>query len=381
MHNLTNAAGRRKVGLAVAVLLAGGLAGTVLLVPGTALAATPQVATTTNITGTQQGGQGWNTATLQVNVSVTATSGSQAPSGDVTVSAAPGHCTAALTAGSGLVSSGSCDLHAMSYGSYTLTASYGGTSTFASSVSSNDPVTVGIVPAWHADSPSLSTSAGGSYGYNFNAKGDPAPSYALASGAPSWLSISSSTGALSGTVPAGISSFSYSVTAANGVGTATAGPFNVRVSPQGNNGTNIYTHLNCPGAVVSGQRGSCTLYVTNAGWSRTSNVSAEVILPRQLRAEYCGRGEGWGGLLSNCYLSNNTAFGQVGSLAPGQTKSLSVVFAARTSGVFYAPRWQRPRPVRVTVVGVASADNGYWSHHTSVSFAHVVIFPRNRFPW
>ena len=50
----------------------------------------------------------------------------------------------------------------------------------------------------------------------------PAPTYALAAGAPSWLAIDPSSGAVSGTVPGGITSFSYGVTAANSAGSATS---------------------------------------------------------------------------------------------------------------------------------------------------------------
>src|SRR5205814_7881883 len=45
-----------------------------------------------------------------------------------------------------------------------------------------------------------------------------------------WLHINTSTGEVSGTVPAGITSFNYTVTAANIAGTATAGPFAIQVT-------------------------------------------------------------------------------------------------------------------------------------------------------
>jgi hypothetical protein len=93
-------------------------------------------------------------------------------------------------------------------------------------------ITVDQTPAFTADSPPLAVLAGQPYGYNFGASGFPAPSYSLASGAASWLSINPSTGALSGTVPTDISSFSYGVVASNDVGSpAVAGPFTVSVTP------------------------------------------------------------------------------------------------------------------------------------------------------
>ena len=95
----------------------------------------------------------------------------------------------------------------------------------------NFTLTVNQAPAFTAASPPLTVIAGQSYAYTFAARGFPAPATA-GSGAPSWLSINASTGAVSGTVPTNISSFSYSVAASNSVGNpATAGPFTVSVIP------------------------------------------------------------------------------------------------------------------------------------------------------
>ncbi|HEY1737497.1 MAG TPA: choice-of-anchor Q domain-containing protein [Acidimicrobiia bacterium] len=90
-------------------------------------------------------------------------------------------------------------------------------------------------PAFTQDSPSLSTVYGAAYSYAFKASGTPAATYQLAAGAPSWLHIDPTTGALKGTVPA-VTTFTYKVIAtvkdtSSGltVGTATAGPFKVAV--------------------------------------------------------------------------------------------------------------------------------------------------------
>jgi len=86
-------------------------------------------------------------------------------------------------------------------------------------------------PAFTADSPPVTATAGSEYSYAFVAGGTPTATYSLA-GAPSWLTINSASGVVSGVPPAGITSFAYSVLAANGVApTATAGPFTVSVSP------------------------------------------------------------------------------------------------------------------------------------------------------
>lgn len=80
-------------------------------------------------------------------------------------------------------------------------------------------------PYFTADSPPSSLAAGSAIDYTFAAGGDPAPTFALAPGAPSWLSIDSATGELTGTAPVGYGYASYSVLAENSKGTTTAGPF------------------------------------------------------------------------------------------------------------------------------------------------------------
>jgi alpha-tubulin suppressor-like RCC1 family protein len=88
---------------------------------------------------------------------------------------------------------------------------------------------VPAAPRFTAASPALTVTAGSSLTYMFKASGNPPPTYALSSGAPSWLSIDPTSGQLAGTVPAGITSFSYSVTATNSLSSVTAGPFMVAV--------------------------------------------------------------------------------------------------------------------------------------------------------
>ena len=72
--------------------------------------------------------------------------------------------------------------------------------------------------------------AGSSYSATATAVGAvPAATYVLASGAPTWLSVDPTTGAVSGTVPPGTTSFTYSVTASNGDGSVTSPPQTVAV--------------------------------------------------------------------------------------------------------------------------------------------------------
>ncbi len=78
------------------------------------------------------------------------------------------------------------------------------------------------------DSPPLTDAPLTAYTYSFHATGEPAPTYSL-SGAPSWLEMDSS-GYMSGTPPAGATSFTYSVVATNSSGNTTVGPFTVSVT-------------------------------------------------------------------------------------------------------------------------------------------------------
>jgi hypothetical protein len=99
----------------------------------------------------------------------------------------------------------------------------------------------GVGPAWTSDSPAL-TAPFGLYAATFHSSGNPKPTYRLV-GAPSWLQIVSSgplAGLVYGIAPRGTTSFSYSVTAHNGVGIfagtiypstdITAGPYTVGVN-------------------------------------------------------------------------------------------------------------------------------------------------------
>ncbi len=83
-------------------------------------------------------------------------------------------------------------------------------------------------PIFTAASPPGAASAGAAMAYTFVTTGYPAAAYSL-SGAPSWLHIQSATGQLSGTIPDGTKSFSYTVHAVNGSGSALEGPFSVMV--------------------------------------------------------------------------------------------------------------------------------------------------------
>jgi hypothetical protein len=368
MHKFIGAATRRTAGIAAGVILTGGLVGGVLLAPGTAYAAE---ATTTTMTATAQG------SAIDVTVSVALTGATGTVIGPVSVSDGAGGSCHTFVNGSG-----SCDITNVPAGTYNVTATYEGFGDFGSSTSAPQSVTVGApaptpavtsAPVWVADSPPLTATIGQAYGYTFHATGTPAPSYAL-SGAPGWLTINSYTGTVSGTVPNWTRSFSYSVVASNGIGTAaTAGPFSVKVWPGYQYGyVNIHTSLWCTRYVFNGQRGYCTLAVTNEGWNLARDVTAQIVLPWQLRANYPGYFFGY-------RIYGNTVSENLGTLYPGQTKDLYVTFTARTG--FNLWGWHPGHRFTVKVVGSASSPGNYgnfwfYGQGQSYSVAYVTIIPR-----
>ena len=98
--------------------------------------------------------------------------------------------------------------------------------------SANLSITIDAAPLFTADTPPLTATVGTSYDYTFQATGTPDTiTYSLADGAPTFLSIDPESGAVTGTPPVGTTSFTYSVTASNGVSPdASAGPFTVTVN-------------------------------------------------------------------------------------------------------------------------------------------------------
>jgi hypothetical protein len=377
MHNLIRAVSRRKASLAASAALAGGL-GAVLLTPGTALAA---VNTTTAIGSVTQSPQSNGTTTLTVPVTVE-TGGGTAPDGTVTVSDGSGTCSITLAQIGSTESGGSCDLSGLSAGTYRVEAAYAGSSDgFGGSATSTfvrvNGAPASSAPVFRTDSPASSAVSGARYSYTFRASGDPAPTYALGSGAPGWLSIDPSTGAVSGTVPQGITSFTYSVVASNSASSATAGPFTVSVSHGVNAGNGrLSTSLSCASPVRAGNRGTCSLSVTNTGWGTDRGVVGEVSLPRQLEADFCGHGWGWGWDNWSCSISGNTATENLGNLAAGQTKTVTVTFTARSTNWLWGRGYQSAKWAQVT--GSARSDQSYWywNGNDSSTSTWVKIVPR-----
>jgi hypothetical protein len=341
----------RVVALAGATMLAGGLATTVAA--PAAFAATSTTTTITSVTppGTQLAGH-----SFAVHVSVTASSGTTTPTGSFTVTdgLSPSHtCTSTLSGGTGAVGTGSCQLTEPAGGSYTLTASYAGTATFSGSgPSAGFGVTVDAPPQWVTDSPPLTAVTGFPYSYTFTASGYPAPTYDLAPGAPGWLSIDHTTGALSGHVPHGTGYFHYSVIAHNGVGQPiTAGPFNVKVPKAPPAHANLSVKLSCSGYVKLHKTGGCTLTVRNNGPAPAAHVVAVVSLPPGLSVVGCTH---------QCFGHGNVVAWNDGTINNGGTVTQSVGFRA----------W---RPGTVWVRGAANSAAWNGNPHGSQAAARVYV--------
>ena len=89
-----------------------------------------------------------------------------------------------------------------------------------------------VAPQFTEAYPPLTTGSSGTYAYTFVATSLPDPPVlGLAAGAPAWLSINATTGALSGSPPSGLSSFTYAVVATSAGGSQSVGPFVVDVVP------------------------------------------------------------------------------------------------------------------------------------------------------
>jgi hypothetical protein len=381
MHKLIEAAGRRSAGVAAGVILTGGLVGGVLLAPAAAYAATTA---TIAINSATPGFGG-------ITVSVSVTNGSD-PLGTFSVAGAgTSGCTGNLSGGMfGMPSNGSgsgrCTIPSVGAGTYSLVASYDGVSSSATSVTVGNPSPPpgGSAPVWSSDSPSTSVD-GQTFSYQFQASGS--PSFEL-SGNPSWLNIDPSSGMVSGTIPDGITSFSFSVKAWNNFGSIWAGPFTVFFRHHHHNNfgnANIETSLSCPTTVYTGQHGTCTLWVSNDGSGPASDVTAQITLPWQLRADYCGY---YNFFSYGCSISGNTASEDLGTLYPHQGKHLSVTFTALTGFNLFGRHHGHHDTVKV--VGSATAGNnflgwfggqwypGQWfgGQRTSYSVAYVTIIPR-----
>ena len=88
-------------------------------------------------------------------------------------------------------------------GTCVVDANQGGNASYAAAPTVTASITVEQVPVFTSATPLTTVPAGQAYTYTFAASGTPAPAYSFAPGAPTWLAIDASTGAVSGTPPRG----------------------------------------------------------------------------------------------------------------------------------------------------------------------------------
>jgi uncharacterized repeat protein (TIGR01451 family) len=225
-----------------------------------------------------------------------------------------GVCTVSGTNGSTVTyaAAGTCIIDANQAGDASYTAAPQVTGT----------ITVNPAPAFVIDSPPTTAAAGQLYDYTFTASGTPAPTYALASGAPSWLSVNAATGEVSGTPPSGTTTFSYSVIASNAAATAAAGPFPVTVTKPSPS-ADLSAALSCPATLTVGATGTCTLTVTNNGPASASKVIAGLAIPAALSQVSCSSG---------CIRHANVDAWTLASLASGASARFTVTVRASRAG-------------------------------------------------
>lgn len=243
-------------------------------------------------------------------------------------------------------------------GSCIVDANQTGNASYAAAATVTVTIPVDQMPAFSADVPPTTGTVGDDYAYTFTASGVPVPTFALAPGAPSWLTIDSTSGALSGTPPTGTTSFTYSVVATNGVGSTTVGPFSVAVAtppppppPPHLHDADISATLSCPRAIAVQSVGSCTLIVRNAGPATARFVTAELALPFRFERTGASRGGFWFGNVGTWFL---------GALDPDSTTTFSVSFVSFFTG-------------RDTVVGLALAETRDSDYANNLATAPVTV--------
>jgi hypothetical protein len=268
------------------------------------------------------------------------------------------------TSGAGVCSASGTNGTVLDYtqaGTCVIDATQAGNASYAAAPTLTASIVVDQAPAFTVDAPPTTATAGQAYTYSFAASGVPAPAFALAPGAPSWLTIDSTTGALSGTPPTGTTSFAYSVLATNGGGNATAGPFAVTVATNSRE-ADISAALACPATVPVRTVASCRLTVANAGPATAHFVRAATELPHRFD-RVPAPGDGWrsdheGGWSDHeGGRSRHEDMWFVGPLAPGSSANFSVTFRPdkRGDGTIRASAWSaNPDPDYANNVAVAT---------------------------
>ena len=207
-------------------------------------------------------------------------------------------------------------------GTCVIDANQAGGNGYAAAPQVQQSITVDQAPAFVTDNPPLAVAPGQAYGYTFAAIGTPVPAYALAAGAPAWLTISTATGQVSGTPPAGTTSFTYAVTATSTAGTATAWPYTVTVTRAAAD-ADLSAALTCPTTLTARTAGTCTLTAANAGPATARRITAAILLPPRIAEVSCTGG---------CTRHRHAITWTLPALAPGASARLSVTIRAARAG-------------------------------------------------
>jgi hypothetical protein len=203
-------------------------------------------------------------------------------------------------------------------GTCVIDANQAGDADYTAAPQVQQTIAVQQAPAFTADAPPLTAGTGSAYSYQFAASGTPAPSFAL-TGAPSWLSVNVSTGLVTGTPPAGTTSFSYAVTASNAAGSVTTSTFTVAMTSD----ADIEARLSCPAGLTVGHSGTCTLTVTNNGPALATSVYAGATAAPGLTLTGCSNG---------CSELLGAVGWSLGSLPAGQSDVLTIDVTANRAG-------------------------------------------------
>ncbi len=284
------------------------------------------------------------------------------PSGDLLIGATitegqPGSVLAGSSQGvpfemdvqNGSASANLEDILASAAGPQTATETLGSASTSYTVVAAFSPAAASSPPASVTVTGPSSVSVGAAYSASASAAGaNPAATYSLA-GAPSWLSIDPNAGTVTGSVPTGITSFSYAVTATNAQGSATSSLQTVTVTP---GTTSLALSPNPAHPVTTGIPVSYTATVTETSGSGALTGSVS-FTDNGGAIAFCTNLVVSGGS-ATC----TTSFATTGTQTIGATYGADPNFAGSSASVSQVVTAASSAPTSVTVTGPSSVSVG-----------------------